>query len=68
MDLPRPVFQSFYDKLMKNISIATTAVREKCIKKAAIEEKKMSEEKGLTHGITVSDDKTKKRGFSSLYI
>jgi len=38
------------------------------LKKAAIEEKKMSKEKGLIHGITASDDRTwRKRGFSSLY-
>lgn len=68
MDLPRPIFQSFYDKLVKNISVATATVREKCIKKAAVEKKKMNEEKGITDGITVSGDGTwRKRGFSSLY-
>lgn len=26
MDLPRPIFQSFYDTLVKNISVATSVV------------------------------------------
>lgn len=68
MDLPRPIFQSFYDKLVKTISIATAAIRENSSKRAAVEEKKMSEEKGMIAGITVSGDGTwRKRGFLSLY-
>lgn len=68
MDLPRPIFQSFYDKLIKTISIATAAVRENSSKKAAVEEKEMSKEKGMIDGITISGDGTwRKRGFLSLY-
>lgn len=40
MDLPRPIFHSFYDKIIKTISIATSAVREKSMKKAAENMKK----------------------------
>lgn len=45
MDLPRPIFHSFYDTVVRNIFIATAAVREKSIKKAAAQEKQICEEK-----------------------
>lgn len=45
VELPRPVFQSYYNKIIKTISIATATVREKCMKKAAIEEKKIERRK-----------------------
>jgi len=38
------------------ISIATASVRDASIKKAAQEEKKMSEENGQFQGITISGD------------
>jgi len=68
MDLPRPIFQTTYDIIVDNILVATEAVRTKCIKKAAENEKTISEEKGQMNGITVSGDGSwRKRGFSSLY-
>ncbi|XP_025162547.1 uncharacterized protein LOC112588080 isoform X1 [Harpegnathos saltator] len=67
MCLLHPVFQSFYDKIVSTISIATAAVREKSMKNAAAKEKELSVQKGLTEGIVVSGDGMwKKRGFSSL--
>lgn len=68
MDLPRPIFHSFYDTIVRNISIATAVVREKSMKQAVAQEKVMCEEKGQTDGVTVSGDGSwRKRGFSSLY-
>jgi len=68
MDLPRPIFQITYDIIVDNILVATEAVRTKCIKKAAENEKTISEEKGQMNGITVSGDGSwRKRGFLSLF-
>lgn len=68
MDLPRPIFQSFYDKVVTTISIATEAVCKKSMNIAANIEKNRSIEKGQEHGISVSGDGTwRKRGFSSLF-
>lgn len=68
MELPRPVFQSFYDKVIDLISIATSTVRNNSIKQAGEEEKQKSEENNESRGITVSGDGSwRKRGFSSLY-
>lgn len=68
MELPRPIFHSFYDKVVRSISIATDAVCKKSILNAAKEEKAICTEKEETNGITVSGDGTwRKRGFSSLY-
>ncbi|CAB3225803.1 unnamed protein product [Arctia plantaginis] len=68
MDLPQPIFHSFYDKLVKTIAIATKAVRDASMKKAAQEEKEGSHKIGKTDGITVSGDGSwRKRGFSSLF-
>jgi len=68
MELPRPIFQSFYDKLVDMISIATASVRDASMKKAAQEEKDKSEENEHVGEITVSDDGSwRKRGFSSLF-
>ncbi|XP_071568778.1 uncharacterized protein [Temnothorax nylanderi] len=68
MELPRPIFQSFYDKIVTNISLATAAVREQSMKKAAAEEQRRATEKGETSGLTVSGDGSwRKRGFSSLF-
>lgn len=68
LELPRPVFQATYDKIVQNISIATESVRNLSIKKAAEEEKQFSVEHGQTNGLTVSGDGSwRKRGFSSLF-
>lgn len=53
MNLLRPIFQSFYDKVMKSIAIATSAVRDISIKKAGIQEKELSIQKGQTEGYSV---------------
>lgn len=68
MDLPRPIFQSFYDKIVHKIAIGAESVCQNSMKTAAQEEKKKSDEKGKTSGITVSGDGSwRKRGFSSLF-
>ncbi|XP_012232335.2 uncharacterized protein [Linepithema humile] len=68
MCLPIPVYQSFYDKIISNIRVATNAVCGTSIKRAAAKEKEMSLERGQIDGITVSGDGTwRKRGFSSLF-
>lgn len=68
MELPRPIFQSFYDKIIKNIHIATEDVCKNSISNAAKEEKAVSIENKTINGISVSGDGTcRKRGFSSLY-
>lgn len=66
MCLQEPVFQSFYDKINANIAIATAAVRDRSMRKAALREIELSRENGQTEGISVSGDGTwRKRGFSS---
>lgn len=68
MDLPRSIFHSFYDIVIKNISVATGAVREMSMKRAAAEEKRISEENGQNDGLMVfGDGSWRKRGFSSLF-
>lgn len=68
MDLPRPIFLSFYDRVVKRIAIGAEAVCQLSMKTAAQEEKKKSDEKENTDGITVSGDGSwRKRGFSSLF-
>lgn len=68
MDLPRPIFHSFYNTIVFSISVATAVVRLKLTKRAAAEEKKICAKKGHTDGISVSGDGTwRKRGFSSLF-
>ena len=44
MDLPRPVFHSFYDKVVKTIGIAAQTVCKTSMEKAAEEEKKQKSE------------------------
>lgn len=67
MELPRPMFHSFYDKIVKRISIATKAVSAKSMMKAAKNESSISSEKG-ENGIIVSGDGSwRKRGFTSLF-
>lgn len=68
MELPRPIFQSFYDRVIEMILTASATVREVSMKKAADEEIRKSREKGKFEGITVSGDGSwRKRGFSSLF-
>lgn len=68
LDLPRPIFHSFYDKIIKTISIATLAVREKSMKEAAEDGKEKSLENNQTNGFIVSSDGSwRKSGFSSLF-
>ncbi|KYN50510.1 hypothetical protein ALC57_00149 [Trachymyrmex cornetzi] len=68
MELPRPIFQSFYNRIVDIIFIATETVREFSMKRAAEDEKKQTEENRLNTGISVSGDGSwRKRGFSSLF-
>jgi len=68
MDLPRPIFKSFYDAIIKSVAVATSAVRDISIRKTGIQEKELSIEKDQKKGVTVSGDGSwRKRGFSSLY-
>ncbi|XP_036147677.1 uncharacterized protein LOC118647257 [Monomorium pharaonis] len=67
MDLPRPIYSSFYNAVVKMISKATKEVRNH-IRRAEEEEKAMSIVKRINDGITVlGDESWRKRGFSSLY-
>lgn len=50
--LLRPVFQSFYDKIVDKIFIATKAVCIESMKNAAEKGKTLSTEKGQMDGIT----------------
>lgn len=68
MELPRPIYHSFYDKIVEAISKATKIVRTRSLQRAAAEEKAQTREKGQSEGITVSGDGSwRKRGFFSLY-
>lgn len=66
MDLPRPVFHSFYDVLVKRMGEATETVCKIIMKNAAKEEQNQSSKNN--HGFIVSGDGSwRKRGFSSLF-
>lgn len=68
MDLPRPIFQSFYDCVVKKIATEAENVCKLSMRSAAQEKKVKIIENGLTNGITVSGDGSWwKRGFSSLF-
>ena len=68
MELPRPIFQSCYDRVIKNICSATEVVSKNSMMKAVEEEKIISAENGEENGITISGDGSwRKRGFTSLY-
>ncbi|XP_071579340.1 uncharacterized protein [Temnothorax nylanderi] len=68
MDLPRPIFHSFHDKVVHAISVVTEVVCQQSTKKATQEEKAKSIENNEENGITISGDGTwRKRGFLSLY-
>lgn len=67
MELPRPAFHSFYDKIVKKMSSETNLVCKNSMMRAAEEEKTVSIENG-ENGIVVSGDGSwRKRGFTSLY-
>ncbi|XP_066596972.1 uncharacterized protein [Prorops nasuta] len=68
MELPRPVFHSFYDNVIRSISSSTDVVCQISISRAAKEEKESLTKTEEPNGLTVSGDGTwRKRGFSSLY-
>ena len=70
MDLPHPIYQSFYDKIVTNVSVIVKTVAETSMKKSAHEEKVLTQEAmGLDNaGVTVSGDGSwMKRGFKSLF-
>lgn len=68
MNMPRPTFHSFYDKIVDMISIATATVRDLSMKNAMQKEQKRCQENGQLEGITVSADGSwRKRGFTSLF-
>lgn len=68
MDMAVKVHRSVYYDVLKHIEIATKAVSEICLKKAADEEKQENVENNLpADSLTVSGDGTwSKRGFTSL--
>ena len=69
MDLPRPIFQSFYDRVVSNICCAARFVCDASLIKSGQEEKlATAKETGECAGLTISGDGSwKKRGFNSLY-
>lgn len=64
MELPQPIFHSFYDKLIKTIHDATETICKVSMAKAAEIEKKECAENGL---VVSGDGSWRKRGFSSLF-
>lgn len=67
MELPRPIFHSFYDKIIDHISTASDVTCKNSMERAVKAEKSIALEKG-ENGITVSGDGSwRKRGFTSLY-
>lgn len=69
MDLSRPIFQSFYDRVVQNIRTAAKAVCDLSLSRAANAEIIATQQESEDiQGITVSRDSSwKKRGFQSLY-
>lgn len=68
MDLPRPIFHSFYDSVVKYIHDGAEMMCEQSMKRAGQEEKGKPDESSNSGGIAVSDDGSwRKRGFSSLF-
>ena len=68
MELPRPIFQSFYDDIVRVMSIASSSVRDASMKKAVEAKQSQSEENGQREGIIVSGDGSwRKREFSLLF-
>ena len=71
MDLPRPVFHSFYDSVVKRIRDAAKTVCDYSLYRSGKEEmEKTAEAENVAEptGLTVSGDGSwKKRGFSSLF-
>ena len=65
MDLPQPIFQTFYDAVVKKIAVEAKAVCNLSMKIAAEKEEEKIEDQS---GIAVSgNDSWRKRGFLSLY-
>lgn len=63
MSLPNPVDQKSYNKINKNIALATKAVAQEIVQKAGLEERSLT----AAEGITVSGDGTwKTRGHTSV--
>ncbi|KYN06620.1 hypothetical protein ALC62_02423 [Cyphomyrmex costatus] len=68
MELPRPIFHSFYDKVITIICEATQRVCAKSMRNAVKIEKEENARKGLSTELIVSGDGSwRKRGFSSLF-
>lgn len=68
MDLPKAVYHSFYDTVVKQIHTAAESVCKISMENAVKEEQKLTAEMGKGPGLTVSGDGTwRKRGFSSRY-
>lgn len=67
MDLPRPIFHSFYDRIVNSISIATQAVSAVSKQKAARKEKRISLENGMENGIIVSSNGSWRKRVSVRY-
>ncbi|XP_014483532.1 PREDICTED: uncharacterized protein LOC106749019 [Dinoponera quadriceps] len=68
MDLPRPIFHSFYDSVVKCIHGGAEIICEQSMKRAAQEEKGKTDESSNSGGIAVSGDGSwRKREFSSLF-
>lgn len=69
IDLPRPIFKSFYSTVVSQIHDVTEGIKKLSIKKAGKLEIWLANEKcGNTDGLTVSGDGTwRKRGFNSLH-
>ncbi|CAD6219635.1 GSCOCG00011666001-RA-CDS [Cotesia congregata] len=71
MDLPRPMFQSFYDRVVEQIRNTARICCDLVMKKAVKEEVQETSNRsdfGSSFGISVSGDGSwKKRGFKSLF-
>lgn len=59
MDLPKPVFQSMYDKIIENIHCAAKSVCETSMITAVAEEKSENEKKGTpADNLATSEDRS----------
>ncbi|XP_032678488.1 uncharacterized protein LOC116847508 [Odontomachus brunneus] len=55
MDLPRPIFQSFYDKIIAKLATATAAVRLECTKKQLKKKRDFLKKNKQVDGFTTVD-------------
>ena len=62
MDMPKPVFHSFYDKIVQNIHTAAKSACELSMKNAVNAEKEMNLQKGNPEGLTVSETELGENG------